>query len=278
MYDIMVKDFMIRKVKYIWPTISYRFLKNILKKNKHLRSFPLVDSPEHMILLGSVKRSELIKMIEKHIGRDRRLEVAAKWQKEVEDRAREQYLTRYSRRPSRFEMEQTTDVAKLREIANNEMLPPQAKKTKETLLHPSLDVLPRRSILKKTHSFNFRRHSITFRVSATLNDIAPDQRASEIDLDSSVPTEIISFSPYVSKKVYLVCSIRYEMIRLIKTVFFFSSRMNVFLTCRRKIKKFGKRRKWPSPLIWMAPMLKLIHHHSNWWRRHRSLKFTVCFR
>ena len=35
-----------------------------------------------MILLGSVPRSELIRLIERHIGRERRLQVAAKWQRE----------------------------------------------------------------------------------------------------------------------------------------------------------------------------------------------------
>jgi hypothetical protein len=36
-----------------------------------------------MILLGSIQRTELIGLIERHIGRDRRLQVAAKRQKEA---------------------------------------------------------------------------------------------------------------------------------------------------------------------------------------------------
>lgn len=39
-----------------------------------------------MILLGSIQRLELIKLIERHIGRERRLQVAAKWQKEAQER------------------------------------------------------------------------------------------------------------------------------------------------------------------------------------------------
>lgn len=39
-----------------------------------------------MILLGSIQRLELIKIIEKQIGRERRLQVVAKWQKEAQER------------------------------------------------------------------------------------------------------------------------------------------------------------------------------------------------
>lgn len=86
MYSIYVEDFMVRDVKYIWHGISYQKLKEVLKSNKALRSLPLVDTSENMILLGSVQRYELIKMIEKHIGREKRMEVAQKWQKEAEER------------------------------------------------------------------------------------------------------------------------------------------------------------------------------------------------
>lgn len=86
MYSICVENFMVRDVKYIWRGISYAKLKDILKKNKHLRGLPLVDNPENMVLLGSVQRYELIKMIDKHIGREKRLEVAAQWQQEAQER------------------------------------------------------------------------------------------------------------------------------------------------------------------------------------------------
>jgi len=75
MYNIYVEDFMVRDVKYIWHGISYQELKNILKENRKLRGFPLVDNPDSMILLGSIQRLQLIKLIEKHIGRERRLQV-----------------------------------------------------------------------------------------------------------------------------------------------------------------------------------------------------------
>ncbi|XP_069162273.1 chloride channel protein 2 isoform X5 [Procambarus clarkii] len=78
-YNIYVEDFMVRDVKYIWYGIAYRELKNILKEHKKIRSLPLVDSPDSMILLGSIQRSELISMLEEHLGKDRRLRVINKW-------------------------------------------------------------------------------------------------------------------------------------------------------------------------------------------------------
>lgn len=140
--------------------------------------------------------------------------MAAKWQKEAEDRAREEYEKRQkeyeernrSRRSSRFEVVPAHDVTKLREIANNEMLPPQAKKAKEGLHTPNLISFPRKSILKKTNSFNLRGFTpvvstspshtpystitaaesrlrsafdIIFKKSATLQDVVPDQGSTE---------------------------------------------------------------------------------------------------
>lgn len=60
MYNVYVEDFMVRNVKYIWHGITYQKLKEILKENRKLRGFPLVDNPDSMILLGSIQRLELI--------------------------------------------------------------------------------------------------------------------------------------------------------------------------------------------------------------------------
>ncbi|KAJ6639380.1 Chloride channel protein 2 [Pseudolycoriella hygida] len=193
MYNTFVEYFMIRDVKYIWQNISYQKLKG---ENKQLRSLPLVDSPENMILLGSVQRYELIKMIDKHIGREKRLEMAAKWKKEAEERVREENEKlekmqqemdeqNKNRRPSRFE--------------------------------------PKKSILKKTHSFNLKGFTPTpgsplmtpyttitgteSRIrsafdSATLQDVTPDVETMEIG--SQIGTDLTPTSPGISKKVQLV--------------------------------------------------------------------------
>ena len=36
---------MVRNIKYIWKKMSYEELKNILKENQKIHSFPLVDDP-----------------------------------------------------------------------------------------------------------------------------------------------------------------------------------------------------------------------------------------
>ena len=62
---VYVEDFMLREVKYIWRGMSYRELREVLKDGKKLRSFPLVDNPHNMILLGSIQRTELIQVVKK---------------------------------------------------------------------------------------------------------------------------------------------------------------------------------------------------------------------
>ncbi|XP_070072516.1 chloride channel protein 2 isoform X5 [Drosophila takahashii] len=234
MYSIFVEDFMVRDVKYIWHGISYQKLKEVLKLNKTLRSLPLVDSPDNMILLGSVQRYELIKMIEKHIGREKRMEVAQKWQKEAQERALEEEKKKQEvelkmRRPSRFEVLPAPDILSLRQIANDEMLPP--KKRAETM-HGSL--APRKSILKKTNSFNLKTYaqpmahspSITpyttitgnsefrirsafeaiFKKSTTLQDVQPDPETGSLSPAAShneVEVPRTPSTPGVSKKVQL---------------------------------------------------------------------------
>jgi len=114
---------MIREVKYIWHGMTYHDLKKILQDDRNLRSFPLVDNPDSMILLGSMQRMELIRLIEKHVGRERRLHVAAIWQKEAQQRAMEEFekrvqeeADRRQRRPSRFEVIPAPDIMRLRQL------------------------------------------------------------------------------------------------------------------------------------------------------------------
>lgn len=53
---------MVRNIKFIWYGMSYKEMKGILKDNRTLSSFPLVESPTTMILLGSIHRQHLIKV------------------------------------------------------------------------------------------------------------------------------------------------------------------------------------------------------------------------
>ena len=47
---------MVRDVFYIWYGMTFAELKHMLKQGKKLKGFPLVDNPDHMVLLGSIKR------------------------------------------------------------------------------------------------------------------------------------------------------------------------------------------------------------------------------
>ncbi|KAK9505379.1 hypothetical protein O3M35_009453 [Rhynocoris fuscipes] len=159
-YTVYVEDFMVRDVKFIWNNMSYHELKAILKENRNLRSFPLVDNPANMILLGSIQRLELIKIIEKHVGRERRLQVVAQWQKEAQERAKEESERRrreeMQRRPSRFEVVPAPDILKVKQQSTSNL---------NTLLlerphyNPVFGTQPKKSILKKTNSFNLRQAS-----------------------------------------------------------------------------------------------------------------------
>lgn len=53
---------MVRQIKFIWYSMSYQQLKEVLKDNRSIGSFPIVDSPDGMILLGSIPRQHLIKV------------------------------------------------------------------------------------------------------------------------------------------------------------------------------------------------------------------------
>lgn len=44
---MVVEDFMVRNIKYIWKGMTYEQLKNVVKENPKIRSFPLVDSPSN---------------------------------------------------------------------------------------------------------------------------------------------------------------------------------------------------------------------------------------
>ncbi|XP_031781347.1 chloride channel protein 2 isoform X2 [Nasonia vitripennis] len=207
MYNIYVEDFMVRDVKYIWHGITYQRLKETLKENRKLRSFPLVDNPDNMILLGSIQRLELIKLIEKHIGRERRLQVAQRWHKEAEERAKEEMERQLreqerSRRPSRFEVIPAPDILKMQRQSVNDLTMSGGNGVNSdhhTFHTPVFGSQPKKSILKKTNSFTLKGFSplvspavtpyttvtgaesrirlafeAIFRKSATLQDVDPD--------------------------------------------------------------------------------------------------------
>ncbi|XP_011503467.1 PREDICTED: chloride channel protein 2 [Ceratosolen solmsi marchali] len=240
MYNIYVEDFMVCNVKYIWHGITYQKLKEILKDNRKLRGFPLVENPDSMILLGSIQRLELIKLIEKHIGRERRLQVAQRWHKEAEERAKEEIEKQFreqerSRRPSRFEVIPAPDILKLQRQSVNDLTMSSGNGVNiehHTFHTPIFGSQPKKSILKKTNSFTLKGFSplvspavtpyttvtgaesrirlafeAIFRKSTTLQDVDPDPEIGSNTIDNQCRNgarqPILTPSPATSKKVQL---------------------------------------------------------------------------
>ncbi|XP_045915513.1 chloride channel protein 1a [Micropterus dolomieu] len=71
-YNIFVEDIMVRKVKFISSQSTYREVK-LLLDSYSLKSIPLVDSKDSMILLGSIDRLELLALCDWWLSPERRL-------------------------------------------------------------------------------------------------------------------------------------------------------------------------------------------------------------
>ncbi|XP_076837698.1 chloride channel protein 2a isoform X3 [Brachyhypopomus gauderio] len=72
-YNIRVEDIMVRDVRYITLTSTYRDLQESLL-NGQLKTLALVESADSMILLGSIERSQLQSLLSEQLGQARRLE------------------------------------------------------------------------------------------------------------------------------------------------------------------------------------------------------------
>ncbi|KAJ8917376.1 hypothetical protein NQ315_002400 [Exocentrus adspersus] len=230
MYHIYVEDFMVRDVKYIFYGMSYEQLKAVLKENRRLQSFPLVEKPSNMILLGSVQRLHLIQLIEKQIGKERRLQAAAIRRKEAEERAKEEELKaaeERKRRPSRFQVVPAPDMLQQKQLSEN-----QLDQQPQPMFNPVFGTQPKKSILKKTNSVTLQAYSpflstspastpyqtvtgaesrirlafdAIFRKSAHLQDVINGGSQSLDSTGGSLNSkiQIIPMSPSSSKKVQL---------------------------------------------------------------------------
>ncbi|XP_055002473.1 chloride channel protein 1 [Sorex araneus] len=74
-FTIFVEDIMVRDVKFVSATCTYGELKALLQTTT-VKTLPLVDSKDSMILLGSVERSELQALLQRHLAPERRLRAA----------------------------------------------------------------------------------------------------------------------------------------------------------------------------------------------------------
>ncbi|TRY86480.1 hypothetical protein DNTS_001102 [Danionella cerebrum] len=71
-YNIFVEDIMVKKVKFLSPQSTYKELRNLLESNT-LKTIPLVDTKESMILLGCIERCELQAALDWWLSAERRL-------------------------------------------------------------------------------------------------------------------------------------------------------------------------------------------------------------
>ena len=74
-HSIFVDDIMVRNLVFVWrKNCTYRDIVNLLSKNPEIRTFPLVNNGKNMILLGSVQREELERIVDCLLCRERRLQ------------------------------------------------------------------------------------------------------------------------------------------------------------------------------------------------------------
>uniref|UniRef100_A0A8D3ALX9 Chloride channel, voltage-sensitive 1a n=1 Tax=Scophthalmus maximus TaxID=52904 RepID=A0A8D3ALX9_SCOMX len=82
-YNIFVGDIMVRKVNFVSSQSTYREVQLLLDSSS-LKSIPLVDSKESMILLGSIDRLELLALCDWWLSPERRLLMQVSAWEEVE--------------------------------------------------------------------------------------------------------------------------------------------------------------------------------------------------
>ncbi|XP_061092989.1 chloride channel protein 1 isoform X1 [Conger conger] len=71
-YNIFMEDIMVKKLKFLSSQSTYRELNHLLRSTS-LKTIPLVDSKESMILLGSIERIELLAISDWWLSAERRI-------------------------------------------------------------------------------------------------------------------------------------------------------------------------------------------------------------
>ncbi|XP_009998437.1 PREDICTED: chloride channel protein 2 [Chaetura pelagica] len=72
-YNVRVEDIMVRDIRYVTLNCKYRDLQHILHSTK-MKSLPLVESAESMILLGSIERAQVGALLSHQLSPQRRLQ------------------------------------------------------------------------------------------------------------------------------------------------------------------------------------------------------------
>ncbi|NXJ94042.1 CLCN2 protein, partial [Corythaixoides concolor] len=72
-YNMRVEDIMVRDIRYVTLNCKYRDLQHVLHSTK-MKSLPLVESAESMILLGSIERAQVGALLSHQLSPQRRLQ------------------------------------------------------------------------------------------------------------------------------------------------------------------------------------------------------------
>ncbi|XP_077004536.1 chloride channel protein 1 isoform X1 [Tamandua tetradactyla] len=83
-FTIFVEDIMVRDVKFVSASCTYGELQTLLQTIT-VKTLPLVDSKDSMILLGSVERAELQSLLQHHLSPERRLRAAQDMAKKLSE-------------------------------------------------------------------------------------------------------------------------------------------------------------------------------------------------
>ncbi|KAM7301601.1 chloride channel protein 2 isoform X1 [Ixodes scapularis] len=197
-HNIYVEDIMVRDVVFIWQGASYKDLKNLLRTNKRLNCFPLVESPDSMILLGSIPRLELLRLMELQLGRWRRLQEVAR-RRSMDMTAHKSPLEQ--RRQSRFEVVPVTNSTRPSPKSSPPPSPPLTPKSPKKSILKDYGMQSPYSTITSQDSRLRQAFEVIFRKSLTLQDVNPDKDLSAPNTPTStkrvqLPRErIIDMSP-----------------------------------------------------------------------------------
>ncbi|XP_074839032.1 chloride channel protein ClC-Kb-like isoform X2 [Carettochelys insculpta] len=72
-HDIYAEDFMVTDLKFLPRRCQYKDIRGLLKSSS-LKQFPLVDSQESRILLGSIRRKHLAKLLSEQLSTEKRFQ------------------------------------------------------------------------------------------------------------------------------------------------------------------------------------------------------------
>uniref|UniRef100_A0A183DAV3 CBS domain-containing protein n=1 Tax=Gongylonema pulchrum TaxID=637853 RepID=A0A183DAV3_9BILA len=71
-HEIRVEQIMVRNVKFLSKRSTHYELQELLSITPKLRAYPVVDDPESMMLLGSVSRENLLRLLNHVVGDEAR--------------------------------------------------------------------------------------------------------------------------------------------------------------------------------------------------------------